>query len=139
MGSIGQIGVHRNSENRLREPPRIPECKDRRSAALSGVISHCVRLLSAFEEAASPRNTTTAWLTLKKSSSSGRPIIARSHPDPELPPEIPRDARVAHDAADLATEPLVHDRPPGDEGELVGILDDGVFARDEVCRAGVDA
>ena len=52
------------------------------------------------------------------------------HPDSEraFSLKVPRDSGLPDDAADLAAEPLVHDGPPWDERELVGVLDEGVFA-----------
>lgn len=40
-----------------------------------------------------------------------------------LPPQLPRDRSALNDAADLAAELAVDDRPPRDKGELVALLD----------------
>jgi hypothetical protein len=37
-------------------------------------------------------------------------------------------SRLPDDAADLPAQPLIHDGPPWDQGELMSILDEGVFA-----------
>ena len=64
-----------------------------------------------------------------------------SHPNPDASSacEIPGDAAIADDAGYLTSEALVHDRPPGNEGELVGVLDDRIFARDEFLCSCEDA
>jgi hypothetical protein len=51
-------------------------------------------------------------------------LCSHSDSNPACPRKIPRDARITNDAADLPSETLVHDGPPRDERELVGVLDD---------------
>ena len=45
-----------------------------------------------------------------------------------LPPQPPRHRSALHNAHDLAAEMAVDDRPPRNEGELMGFFDHGELA-----------
>jgi hypothetical protein len=56
--------------------------------------------------------------------------VSSSHSESEraLSLKVPRYSRLPDDAADLPAPPLIHDGPPWDQGELMSVLDEGVFA-----------
>jgi hypothetical protein len=55
-------------------------------------------------------------------------LCSHSDPNRTRARKIPRNVGVTNNTADLTAKAVVHDGAPGDERELVGILDDCVFA-----------
>ncbi len=60
----------------------------------------------------------------------GATRVSSSHSESEraFSLKVPRYSRLPDDAADLPAQPLIHDGPPWNQGELMSILDEGVFA-----------
>jgi hypothetical protein len=55
-------------------------------------------------------------------------LCSHSDPNPTRARKIPRNAGVTNNTAGLTAKAVVHDGAPRDERQLVGILDDRVFA-----------